>query len=81
MRAFRENHVWSVARDVALRRDGGACVVPGCGSMERLEVNHIEPLAGRPRSESCMHHQDNLETLCHEHHLLATAAQRERGLF
>jgi hypothetical protein len=46
-----------------------------------LEVNHRVPLAGRSRSESCAHHQENLEVLCHDHHVDATNAQRDAGWF
>ncbi len=40
----------------------------------RLEVNHIDPAAGKHRQLSCVHHLDNLETLClscHKHHTAA----------
>jgi len=48
----------------------------------RLEVNHIDPAAGKHRQLSCVHHLDNLETLClscHKHHTAALRlAVRER---
>jgi 5-methylcytosine-specific restriction endonuclease McrA len=31
---------------------------------DRLEVNHIVPALGRHTVLSCIHHLDNLETLC-----------------
>ncbi len=31
---------------------------------ERLEVNHIVPALGRHGVLSCIHHVENLETLC-----------------
>lgn len=42
----------------------------------RLEVNHIEPAAGRHRELSCVHHLSNLETLCLPCHKAYTAARR-----
>lgn len=81
---YDRHHTWEVARLTALRRDHFACVV--CGRRTDVEVNHKVPLAHlhpnrskRPH-ESCAHHQDNLETLCHAHHLEATAEQRASGL-
>jgi hypothetical protein len=47
-----------------------------CGATENLEVNHIDPLVGRGYSMSCYHHQDNLEVLCHDCHVVVTNAQR-----
>jgi 5-methylcytosine-specific restriction protein A len=44
----------------------------------RLEVNHIEPAAGRHGQLSCVHHLNNLETLClpcHKEHTAALRAQ------
>lgn len=42
----------------------------------RLEVNHIRPAAGRHRELSCVHHLDNLETLCLACHKAHTATLR-----
>lgn len=78
MSRFRVNHVWRFAREAALRAQP-ACVT--CGSMEALEVNHIVPLAGRSRRESCAHHQSNLEVLCHDCHVDVTNEQRAVGWF
>lgn len=66
-----------------MQRDGYACV--RCGSKNDLEVNHIYPLGATERTghrfaESCEHHLDNLETLCHNCHLEATRQQRAEGL-
>ena len=48
-----------------------------CGTTTTApEVNHISPALGRHGQESCIHHQDNLEVLCHDCHLDVTRAQR-----
>lgn len=44
----------------------------------RLEVNHIDPAAGRHGQLSCVHHLENLETLCLGCHKLHTKELRER---
>jgi hypothetical protein len=69
-RRFTENHVWSVARAVALERDQGRCV--RCGGQAAdwplkvvLQVHHKTPVFG-VRHISCRHHLDGLETLCAE---------------
>jgi hypothetical protein len=41
---------------------------------ERLEVNHIVQARGLHRALSCVHHLDNLETLCSDCHKTHTAA-------
>ena len=43
---------------------------------ERLEVNHIDPALGRHAQLSCVHHLDNLETLCPACHKVHTSALR-----
>ena len=59
---FYNNKRWREARQVALDRDGGVCVV--CGTEENLHVHHIHPVsAGGPRFEL-----NNLVTLCRTHH-------------
>lgn len=73
-------HQWTVARSAALRLAGRRCTHDGCDVTVALEVNHIEPRRGRGYGLSCAHHQDNLEVLCHQHHLERTAAQRAAGL-
>lgn len=104
-RAWADNHMWTMARGVALKRDG-SCIVCGISpyagrvltaAVERpwlveprttdvrdwrataLEVNHIVPRRGAGYGNGCHHHQDNLETLCHDHHLVVTRAQRQTG--
>lgn len=76
---YQTNHVWRYARPVALGRAGGRCT--RCGATDALEVNHRLPLLGKPRTQSCHHHQTNLEVLCHDCHVEATAAQRAAGWF
>ncbi len=78
---WSRNHQWGVAREAALKRDGYQCVRDDCdvGSWKfqgLLEVNHILPRNGDSATLSCLHHLDNLETLCHDHHLGVTREQR-----
>ncbi len=51
----------------ALAERDPACVVPGCGQRDDLEIDHLEPFA-RGGSTSL----DNLVRLCHWHHYLKT---------
>jgi hypothetical protein len=46
---------------------------------QRLEVNHRQPALGAHGSLSCVHHLDNLETLCVACHREATALGRTRA--
>jgi hypothetical protein len=43
---------------------------------QRLEVNHLEPARGAHRSLSCLHHLENLETLCVACHAVETSNLR-----
>lgn len=72
------NHNYSAARKCAKRRDKYRCVK--CGSKFKLEVNHIKPCLGKHNKRGCWHHIENLETLCHDHHLEVTRQQRAAGL-
>lgn len=45
-----------------------------------LEVNHKTPCLGQHKLNSCAHHLDGLETLCHSCHLEETGRQRRAGL-
>lgn len=77
--AFRDQHFWTAASAVALRRAHHSCEREGCTERLRLEVNHIEPLRGGPRSFTCLNHASNLEVLCHSHHLIETERQFRPG--
>ncbi|MSQ32317.1 MAG: HNH endonuclease [Dehalococcoidia bacterium] len=89
--AFLNQHQWSRAQLVALKRDKYTCQM--CGSSigkqadrrgrmywrrrnHGMEVNHIAPLNGRGYHIGCSHHLDNLQTLCHDCHLTVTLEQR-----
>jgi 5-methylcytosine-specific restriction endonuclease McrA len=76
---WERNHLWNRARSAARRRDKYACKVCGKSKAEghKIEVNHIEPLVGRGYHYGCVHHQNNLETLCKEHHQEKTNEQRQ----
>ncbi|AMS03558.1 HNH endonuclease [Gordonia phage Guacamole] len=73
MYEWRGEHDWTAAREKAKRRDGRRCVK--CGSTRALEVNHIVPRVGRGYGFGCHNHQSNLETLCHDCHLVVTKQQ------
>lgn len=59
-------------RDAVLERDGHACRWPGCGSTERLEINHIVPLR-----EGGLTVYENGITLCRPHHHLTFGKEME----
>jgi hypothetical protein len=44
----------------------------------RLEVNHLQPALGAHGTLSCVHHLENLETLCVACHKDTTSAMRPR---
>ncbi len=71
-RWWRDNHVWTDARRAAMQRDYWRCTEPGCDATypaSSLEAHHIEPRDGAALgATSCRNHQDNLTTLCGEHH-------------
>jgi hypothetical protein len=77
------NHDYRLAHDAALARDGFRCTRPGCGATATLdraiETNHIELARGRHDQPGCIHHLENLESLCGRHHDEVTAGQRARG--
>lgn len=92
--AWYENHIWSMASAAAKRRDNNSCRKCGRTAVEIMddykatnrriersvtEVNHIVPCRGAHDKNSCAHHLDNLETLCHDCHLKVTAEQRKSG--
>ncbi|WP_090937299.1 HNH endonuclease [Nonomuraea jiangxiensis] len=60
---------------LVLKRDGSCrWLTDGqlCGSVERLEVDHID--------DPTDHDLSNLRALCHEHHKLRTQAQITAGV-
>lgn len=81
--AYLANHDWTMAKGIALRRSGDGykrtarCIRPDC-EMPFLEVNHIVPRKGQGYQMGCHHHQDNLEVLCHDHHVEVTREQRRQ---
>lgn len=46
----------------------------------QLEVNHIDPCLGAHKDNSCAHHLEGLEVLCHRCHVAETNRQRRAGL-
>ena len=72
---FEANHVWRRARTAARRRDKYSCTVCGVHkNVTPIDVDHREPINGMNYNiPSCMHHQDNLQTLCKVHHKEKTA--------
>lgn len=72
--AYGRNHWWTAAREAAKDRDGWKCTQ--CGSDSALEVHHIEAAVGRHSRADCIHHVDNLVTLCHWCHLAAEQLKR-----
>lgn len=78
--AYERNHRWNKARSAAKRRARYRCQRCGAGKDADLEVNHIIPVDGAGYGDGCAHHQNNLETLCHDCHVLTTATQRAAGL-
>lgn len=73
-KAWVRQHRWTQARRDVVKRDGHRCVT--CGSGDRLEVNHIVPRNGGGYGFGCWHHHSNLETLCHDCHVVVTREQR-----
>lgn len=74
---YYRDHIWQYARSATLRRDGHACV-NGCERdyVTALEVDHIVAARGAHSKHSCVHHRDNLRTLCRPCHVKRTAEQR-----
>lgn len=84
---YWENHRWTRAREAAKARNVARyegrfpshwrCCRCGCHT-RYPEVNHLRQALGAHDQESCLHHQENLEVLCHDCHLVETARQRSR---
>lgn len=77
--AWATNHQWSRARAAVLVRDRRRC--RSCGTRERLQVHHVDPVGTAGYGASCSHHLDNLVLLCAQCHSEAEARRRraERG--
>ena len=75
--AYYRDHIWQYARNAALHRDKRRCV-NGCEPdyVTPLEVDHIEAARGLHSKHACVHHLDNLRTLCVPCHRKRTAEQR-----
>lgn len=74
---YMQQHRWSWARRESKRRAWWQCTREGCTERTHLEVNHIIPRMGAGYGFGCWNHLDNLETLCHDHHVEVTRQQRE----
>ncbi|MDO6722783.1 HNH endonuclease [Celeribacter halophilus] len=61
---------WKMLRHVILERDEWACVQ--CGSLKRLEVDHIEPVRNAPDKAF---DPSNLQTLCASCHTKKTRVE------
>lgn len=74
---YFSNHVFNVARHRARVRDNHRCV-NGCerDGWNGVEVDHIEAARGLHGKHACVHHLDNLRSLCVPCHKARTAAQR-----
>lgn len=74
---WERNHVWRKARPAARRRDKYCCTICGVHrNVEPVDVDHRTPINGvNYNIPSCIHHQDNLQTLCKTHHKVKTAGE------
>ncbi len=90
---FERDHFWGTARWTAIEwasvcligrpknQARPICACCGRGHFGEGEVNHIVPVNGDRGFFSCSNHQENLEVLCHQCHVMATREQRRRGMF
>ena len=68
---YGEIYDWKWYRHLALQRDGGMCVNPGCGH-RATEVDHVVEIQdGGPEFDL-----SNLRSLCHSCHVTKTNARR-----
>lgn len=74
---WERNHVWRKARTAARRRDKYSCTICNVHkNVEPVDVDHRSPINGANyNNPSCIHHQDNLQTLCKTHHKEKTATE------
>jgi hypothetical protein len=73
--AHAGRHIPAELKTAVMERDGFACVRPGCGATQRLELHHykIDYAQGGPTAYW------NLATLCHHDHVLVTIGDHELG--
>ena len=65
---WRVQHVWGVARQAALARDGFTCQTCGVTDWDApLVVHHVIPITGG-YGPSCEHHLEGLISLCVQCH-------------
>lgn len=77
--AYFADHVFAHSRERARKRDNRRCA-NGCEpTWEGVEVDHIVAARGAHSKHSCVHHLDNLRTLCRPCHVKRTAEQRRVG--
>lgn len=80
-RAIWNTHSFPVTRKAALKRDGYKCRFCGKSSyLVKLEVDHIKAAEGRHGILHCVHHVENLRTLCEACHKKVTRNQRASGV-
>ena len=62
---FYQSHFWRKLRAACFNRDGGVCVVPGCGRPS----THADHIVTRPRSPvpTSLDVLSNLRSLCAQH--------------
>lgn len=70
---------YAETRGVAIANLGGRCAV--CGTAERLELDHIEPVRGPRRQKAewrraARGDTENLQLLCHDDHLAKTRGEK-----
>lgn len=70
-----DKHAWKKARYLALLRDSFQCVE--CSATSQLSVDHIQPLETH---FELAYQLSNLQTLCHDCHVIKTNKQRRGQL-
>lgn len=65
MKRNYEDPIYAEVRRRVLKRDGGKCQMPSCGSRKRLNVHHIQPWS---KASSLRFDENNLIVLCRKCH-------------